>query len=110
MDDENSSLVLHPIFLKCCRYITDKWQAGFAALYTSSYSLDYLATVQIRDQYTLNVNSSYTINKQAKLRVNVNNITNQKNWRPVFEGGYFGSTLVFPELPIHAKVTLQYTF
>ena len=92
------------------RYITDKWQAGFAALYTSSYPLDYLATVQIRDQYTLNVNSSYTINKQAKLRVDVNNITNQKNWRPVFEGGYFGSTLVFPELPIHAKVTLQYTF
>jgi len=40
----------------------------------------------------------------------VNNVTNQKNWRPVFEGGYFGATLAFPELPINAKLTLTHNF
>lgn len=91
-------------------YLSESWQAGFAALYTSSYPLDFLATVNIRDQYTLGINTSYRINEQTKLRFDINNVTNQKNWRPVFEGGYFGSTLVFPELPVHAKLTLTHSF
>lgn len=91
-------------------YLTEFWQAGFAALYTSSYPLDYLATVNIRDQYTLGLNTSYTIAENTKVRFDINNVTNQKNWRPVFEGGYFGSTLVFPELPINAKLTLTHSF
>ena len=90
--------------------ITTEWQAGFSALYTSSYPLDYLATVNIRDQYTLNINTSYAFTPATKLRFDVNNVTNQKNWRPVFEGGYFGATLVFPELPINAKLTLTHAF
>ncbi|PKH57454.1 TonB-dependent receptor [Shewanella sp. Choline-02u-19] len=90
--------------------ITEKWQAGFSGLYTMSYPLDYLATVYIRDQYTLNINTSYDFSDRARLRLDINNVTNQKNWRPVFEGGYFGSTLVFPELPVNATVTLQYSF
>lgn len=91
-------------------YLTEFWQAGFAALYTSSYPLDFLATVNIRDQYTLGLNTSYTLAENTKVRFDINNITNQKNWRPVFEGGYFGSTLVFPELPINAKLTVTYSF
>ena len=91
-------------------YLSEFWQAGFAALYTSSYPLDYLATVNIRDQYTLGLNTSYTIAENTKVRFDINNVTNQKNWRPVFEGGYFGSTLVFPELPINAKLTLTHSF
>ena len=91
-------------------YLTEFWQAGFASLYTSSYPLDYLATVNIRDQYTLGLNTSYTIAENTKVRFDINNVTNQKNWRPVFEGGYFGSTLVFPELPINAKLTLTHSF
>jgi len=91
-------------------YLTEQWQAGFAALYTSSYPLDFLATVKIRDQYNLNLNTSYRIGDDTKVRFDINNVTNQKNWRPVFEGGFFGSTLVFPELPIHAKFTLQHSF
>ncbi|ASP47308.1 TonB-dependent receptor [Cognaticolwellia beringensis] len=91
-------------------YLSEYWQAGFAALYTSSYPLDYLATVNIRDQYTLGLNTSYTIAENTKVRFDINNVTNQKNWRPVFEGGYFGSTLVFPELPINAKLTLTHSF
>ena len=90
--------------------INSQWQAGFSALYTSSYPLDFLATVNIRDQYTLNVNTSYTFTSSTNLRLDINNITNQKNWRPVFEGGYFGATLVFPELPINAKLTLTHNF
>ncbi len=90
--------------------ITSKWQTGFSGLYTKSYPLDFLQTVKIRDQYTLNVNTSYAFTPSTKLRLDVNNITNQKNWRPVFEGGYFGATLAFPELPINAKLTLTYKF
>ncbi|AUL75500.1 TonB-dependent receptor [Pseudoalteromonas sp. 13-15] len=90
--------------------ITSKWQTGFSGLYTKSYPLDFLQTVKIRDQYTLNVNISYAFTPSTKLRLDVNNITNQKNWRPVFEGGYFGATLAFPELPINAKLTLTHKF
>ena len=90
--------------------ITSKWQTGFSGLYTKSYPLDFLATVKIRDQYTLNVNTSYAFTPRTKLRLDVNNVTNQKNWRPVFEGGYFGATLAFPELPINAKLTLTHNF
>ncbi|MDQ9093169.1 TonB-dependent receptor plug domain-containing protein [Pseudoalteromonas haloplanktis] len=91
-------------------FISEQWQVGFGGIYTKSYPLDYLATVNIRDQYTINLNTSYEISPQTKLRLDVNNVTNQDNWRPVFEGGYFGSTLVFPELPINAKLTFQHSF
>ncbi len=90
--------------------MTEQWHVGASALYTKSYPLDYLATVSIRDQYRLNMNTRYDFTEQTSLRLDVNNITNQKNWRPVFEGGYFGSTLVFPELPIHASLTLRHSF
>ncbi|WP_341206299.1 TonB-dependent receptor [uncultured Psychrosphaera sp.] len=90
--------------------VNTKWQVGFAGLYTKSYPLDFLATVHIRDQYTLSVNTSYSFTPNTKLRLDVNNITDQENWRPVFEGGYFGATLVFPELPINAKLTLTHLF
>jgi outer membrane receptor protein involved in Fe transport len=90
--------------------INTKWQVGFSGLYTKSYPLDFLATVNIRDQHTLSVNSSYAFTANTKLRLDVNNVTNQENWRPVFEGGYFGATLVFPELPINAKLTLTHIF
>ncbi len=91
-------------------FITQHWQVGLGGIYTKSYPLDYLATVNIRDQYTLNFNTSYEFSQQTKLRLDVSNVTNQDNWRPVFEGGYFGSTLVFPELPINAKLTFQHSF
>jgi outer membrane receptor protein involved in Fe transport len=90
--------------------ITEQWQVGFSGLYTKSYPLDYLATVYIRDQHTLNLNTRYDFTGQTSLRLDINNVTNQRNWRPVFEGGYFGSTLVFPELPVNATLTLQHAF
>ncbi|WP_372762372.1 TonB-dependent receptor [Pseudoalteromonas sp.] len=90
--------------------INSQWQAGFSSVYTKSYPLDFLATVYIRDQYTLNVNTRYAFTPTTTLRLDINNVTNQKNWRPVFEGGYFNATLAFPELPINAKLTLTHNF
>lgn len=90
--------------------ITPKWQVGFSSLFTDGYPLDFLATVSIRDQHTLNLNTRYDFTENTTLRLDVNNVTDQKNWRPVFEGGYFGSTLVFPELPVNATLTLQHSF
>ena len=90
--------------------ITPKWQAGFSGIYTKSYPLDFLGTVKIRDQHTLNANTSYSFTDSTKLRFDLNNLTNEENFRPVFEGGFFGATLVLPELPINAKLTLTYSF
>lgn len=90
--------------------IKDHWTVGFSSIYTTSYPLDFLATVMIRDQFTLDINTRYMLNEKLTLRFAVNNVTNEKNWRPVFEGGFFGPTLVFPELPIHGEVKLTYSF
>lgn len=89
---------------------SELWQLGLSGVYTKSYPLDFLATVKIRDQYQLNLNTSYQLSQQLLLRLDVFNLTDQQNWRPVFEGGYFGSTLVFPELPRHVKLTASYQF
>jgi outer membrane receptor protein involved in Fe transport len=88
--------------------ILDNWDISGSAIYSKSYPLDYLATALIRDQITLNLNTSVALTEQSSLRLEVQNVTDEKNWRPVFEGGYFGSTLVFPELP--RFVQLSYTY
>ncbi|MDP5207323.1 TonB-dependent receptor, partial [Alishewanella sp. SMS9] len=90
--------------------LTELWQVGLATVYTKSYPLDFLATVHIRDQYHINLNSSYQLSPQLLMRLDVLNVTQQQNWRPVFEGGYFGSTLVFPELPRNVKASVTYRF
>jgi hypothetical protein len=86
------------------------WDVSASAIYTKSYPLDYLATVLIRDQITLNINTSVVLSEQSSLRLEVQNLTDEKNWRPVFEGGYFGSTLVFPELPRFVQLSYTYNF
>jgi len=96
--------------LNSAYHIDTQWQVGFSSLYTKSYPLDFLATVYVRDQFTVNVNTTYAFTQQLKVRVDINNLTNEENWRPVFEGGFFGSTLVFPELPINGEVSLSYSF
>ena len=45
-----------------------------------------------------------------RLRVDVINITDEENWQPVFEGGYFGATLAMPNTPRHVQFTMQYAF
>ncbi|GAA6185834.1 TonB-dependent receptor [Aliiglaciecola sp. NS0011-25] len=90
--------------------ILDNWDVSGSAIYTKSYPLDYLASVLIRDQITININTNIALSEQSNLRFEVRNLTNEKNWRPVFEGGYFGSTLVFPELPRNVQLTYTYNF
>lgn len=90
--------------------ILENWDISGSALYSKSYPLDYLATVLIRDQITINISTNFALNEQSTLRFEVRNLTNEKNWRPVFEGGYFGSTLVFPELPRNVQLTYTYNF
>ncbi|MGY0649751.1 MAG: TonB-dependent receptor, partial [Paraglaciecola chathamensis] len=90
--------------------IFDNWDVSGSAIYTKSYPLDYLATVLIRDQITININTNVALTEQSSLRLEVHNLTDENNWRPVFEGGYFGSTLVFPELPRNVQLTYTYNF
>ncbi|AOS97914.1 TonB dependent receptor [Microbulbifer aggregans] len=87
----------------------DNWSAGASLVATGSYPLDYLQTVEIPAQFTLNTNLRYQFDDQrTSLRLDVFNLTDEENWAPVFEGGYFGSTLVFPELPRYWDLSLVY--
>jgi len=90
--------------------ILPNWDVSGSAIYSKSYPLDYLATVLVRDQITLNLSTSVALSEQSSLRLEVRNLTDEKNWRPVFEGGYFGSTLVFPELPRNVQLSYTYNF
>jgi len=56
------------------------------------------------------VNADYAVNDQLRLRLDIINVTDEENWQPLFEGGYFGATLVMPNVPRHAQVTMQYAF
>ncbi|MEX2962248.1 TonB-dependent receptor [Microbulbifer sp. TYP-18] len=87
------------------------WSVGGSAVVTGEYPLDYLQTVEIPVQFTLNANVEYRFNQQqTALRLDIFNLTDEENWAPVFEGGYFGSTLVFPELPRYADLSLTHRF
>ena len=90
--------------------VTDDVQVGVSALYTKSFPLDFLQTVMIRDQYTIDLNADYYVNEDLRLRFDIINVTDQDNWQPLFEGGFFGATLVMPNVPRHAQVTMQYAF
>lgn len=90
--------------------LTDAIAVGGDVSYTKHYPLDYLQTVFIRDQYMLNLNAQYRITKQLNVRLDVMNVTDEENWAPVFEGGYFGATLAFPSLPRTAQLSVRYEF
>lgn len=90
--------------------ITEQWSVGGDVNYTKHFPLDFLQTVFIRDQHTLNVHAQYAITPQLTARLDVFNATDQENWSPVFEGGYFGATLVFPSQPRHAQLSVRYAF
>lgn len=78
--------------------------------YTKHYPLDFLQTVFIRDQHLLNLYTRYQFSPQLSVRLNVFNATDQDNWAPVFEGGFFGATLAFPSQPRHVQLSARYTF
>ncbi|SDK19131.1 TonB-dependent receptor [Microbulbifer yueqingensis] len=91
--------------------LNERWSLGGSAVFSGRYPLDYLQTVEIPAQFTLNANAEYRFNGgRSALRLQVFNLTDEENWAPVFEGGYFGSTLVFPELPRHVDLVLAHRF
>lgn len=90
--------------------VTEDVQVGASALYTKSFPLDFLQTVMIRDQYSIDLNADYYVNDDLRLRFDIINVTDEENWQPLFEGGFFGATLVMPNVPRHAQVTMQYAF
>ncbi len=81
------------------------------ALYTSEFPLDYQQTVKIREQITVNASVHWDVKAIATdFRFDVFNLTNEDNFSPVFEGGFFGSTLVFPEQPINVLFSIRHRF
>lgn len=82
--------------------------ASASAVYTGAFPLDFLGTVTVPAQYALNTAISYAFTDAAQIRLDVHNLTNQKNFAPVFDGGYFGATDVFPSLPINTMLSLRY--
>ncbi len=85
--------------------------ATLAGTVSNSFPLDYLETVWIRAQYTLDSSIYYRWRQSSgEIRLTVNNLTNQRNWAPVFDGGYFGATDVFPELPANLRLTVRKGF
>jgi hypothetical protein len=92
-----------------------RWNSGvgatFSGTWTNAFPLDYLGTVWIRAQYRLDASLSYQFDGgHTEMRLAVDNLSNRKNWAPVFDGGYFGSTDVFPTLPINLMASLRYRF
>lgn len=90
--------------------IAENIELGSSLTYTKSFPLDYLQSVYIRDQIRWDLNASCELTAALRVRLDVINVTDEDNWQPVFEGGYFGADLVMPELPRHAKLALQYAF
>lgn len=79
------------------------------ATVTNDQNLDVPGTVKIPAQYELDAAVFYK-RKNLEVRLDVLNFTDQHNWSPAFEGGFFGSTDVFPELPIRVQGTVAVKF
>lgn len=90
--------------------LNNQWRVGADGIYTETYPLDYLATVMIRDQYEVNAHLAYQVQAQTEIRLDGFNLTNQDNWAPTFEGGYFGATLAMPNLPRHWQLSVRHQF
>ena len=79
--------------------------------YTNAFRLDFLNTVRIREQFTLNAALHYYCRAlRSDVRAEIFNLTDEENFSPVFDGGYFGSTDVLPELPRSFMISLSHHF
>lgn len=84
---------------------------SLSVVYTEEFPLDFLQTVVIRDQYTLNASVHYLAKPIAtEFRLDVFNLTDEKNWSPAFDGGFFGSTLIIPEQPVNIMLSVRRRF
>lgn len=86
-------------------------EVGAGVLYTDQFPLDYLATVKIRQQFTVNAFAAYRLRAtDTDFRLDIYNLTDERNFSPVFDGGFFGSTDVFPELPFNVMFSIRQRF
>jgi len=86
-------------------------ETGVSLVYTDQFPLDFLATVKIREQVTVNAFAAYHLRAtDTDFRLEVFNLTDEENFSPIFDGGFFGSTLVLPEEPINVMFTLRQRF
>ena len=85
--------------------------ASVNGYYTNAFRLDFLNTVRIRAQFALNAAVHYYCRSlRSDVRGEIFNLTNEENFSPVFDGGYFGSTDVLPELPRSFMISLSHHF
>lgn len=83
---------------------------SISGVYTGQYRLDYLATVTIPDQFTLNASLFYKVRAiDTEFRLDGYNITNQDHYAPVF-GSYFGATDVIPLPPASFVFSIRHRF
>jgi len=82
--------------------------ASLGSVLTSPQNLDAVGAVVIPWQHRIDA-STYFIHKRFEARVSLQNITDQKNWRPQF-ASFFGSETVLPELPFNVLATVKFKF
>ena len=83
--------------------------ANFNATAYSDQNSDIQGNVKIPAQFELDAALFYK-RKNYEVRLDVLNFTDEHNWSSPFEGGFFGATDVFPELPIQVRGTLAFKF
>lgn len=83
--------------------------ANAGVVWTNKYRLDYLGTVHIPAQYTLDAGVHYTFRQSTELRLDGYNITNERNWSPIFMS-YFGADAVMPDLPVNFMLSIRHRF
>ena len=85
--------------------------ASLNGYYTNAFRLDFLNTVRIRAQFALNAAVYYSVRcLRSDVRAEIFNLTDEENFSPVFDGGYFGATDVLPELPRSFMLSLNHHF
>ena len=85
--------------------------ASLNGYYTNAFRLDFLNTVRIRDQFSINAALHYYSRAlRSDVRAEIFNLSDEQNFSPVFDDGYFGSTDVLPELPRSFMISLSHHF
>ena len=87
------------------------WDNGFGVssniTYTSDINNNVVGNLVIPSQYSIDLNLFYST-KTWEVRLNVLNVTDQKNWSA--PNAVYGNESIVAELPVHAELTLKYKF
>ena len=81
---------------------------GIGPQFTGSQFANSEGTLKIPLQYKINMVLSYTI-KTWDFQVNLDNLTNQKNWT-VGDPDFTGNSVIYAEKPLTASFTTRYRF